>query len=295
MNRMMKDKKMVFFLIAPGLLFIIGIVFVPIILSFYYSLTDWRSGATTFNFIGPGNYWEIITSDGIFWSSLRNSILLGICLIFIQHPLAIIVAMLIQYSGKWERFLRICIFLPSVISIFISAKLWSMILNTQFGLINQLLDKVGLASLQRDWLGEQVTAIASIILVCMWTGFGYAFILYYAGVKGVSDELLEAATLDGSSKLQVNTLIILPLLKPIIRVNVVLATTAAFKQMEVVYLLTTGGPANSTQFMSTYLYSKAFRENMFGYGNAVSILLLVICLAITAVLNHRSSLEEGGD
>ncbi|HEX7056473.1 MAG TPA: sugar ABC transporter permease [Bacilli bacterium] len=292
MHQMISDRKTVFWLVAPGMVLFAAMVFIPILASFYYSLTDW-DGATAYHWIGLQNYLQIFIHDKIFWKSLLNSVLLGLGLVLIQHPFALFIAMLVQYCGRWEKLLRVCIFIPAIISTFVTTKLWASVLSTQFGLLNNILIQLGLSSWRQDWLGNPRLAILCIIFVCMWQGFGYAFLLYYAGIKGIPQDLHEAAMLDGASQLQLNLKVIFPLLAPVIRINVVLAVISAFKQMETVFLLTAGGPADSTQFLSNYLYSKAFRDNMYGYGNAVSIMLVVICLAITLILNRSIKREVG--
>jgi raffinose/stachyose/melibiose transport system permease protein len=291
-HKLISDRGTVFWLIAPGMLFFILMIFVPIFISFYYSLTDW-GGIGTYDFIGFSNYKQLLALDPIFWRSLLNSLILGLGLVIIQHPFAIGVAMLVQYCGRWEKFLRICIFIPAIISTFVTTKLWYSIFDTQFGLLNHVFDIVGLADWKQDWLGDPVWAIVCIIFVCMWQGFGYAFLLYYAGIKGIPKDLYEAAMLDGASQTQLNFRIILPLLTPVLRINLVLAVISAFKQMETVFLLTNGGPANSTQFLSTYLYSKAFTEGLYGIGNAISVLLVVICFAVTLMTNRLMKREVG--
>jgi raffinose/stachyose/melibiose transport system permease protein len=292
MHKVMSDRNTIFWLVAPGLLLISFLIFIPIMMSFYYSMTDWN-GIGDYRFVGFENYGAIFSGDSVFWKSLLNSILLALGLMIVQHPFSVFIAMLVQYTGRFEKFLRVCIFIPAVISTFVTTKLWTSIFDTQFGLLNRVLDNIGLTNLQQDWLGDPVWAIVCIIFVCMWQGFGYAFLLYYAGIKGVSKDLHEAAMLDGATQFKFNMKIVLPLLMPVIRVNLVLAVVSAFKQMETVYLMTGGGPANSTQFLSTYLYSKAFRESLYGYGNAISILLVAICLIVTVLMNRAMSREVG--
>ncbi|OPH47788.1 sugar ABC transporter permease [Paenibacillus ferrarius] len=292
MNSIISNKRTIFWLVAPGFLLFTAMIFIPILVSFYYSLTNW-DGVAAYQFIGLSNFIDIVTQDDVFWKSLLNAILLGLGLVLIQHPFAVLIAMLVQYCGRFEKLLRVCIFIPSIISTFVTTQLWVSVFNTQFGLLNRILEMVGLESWKQDWLGDSKLAIGCIIFVCMWQGFGYAFLLYYAGIKGVPKDLHEAAMLDGASQIQLNLKIVFPLLAPVLRVNIILAVVAAFKQMETVYLMTGGGPANSTQFLSTYLYSKAFREGLYGYGNAISILFVIICLLITVLLNRALKKDVG--
>lgn len=292
MHRMLSDKRTIFTLMAPGFALFFAIVFLPVFVSLFYSFTDW-DGLSGFHMIGWSNYRDLLLHDPIFWKSLRNAFLLGGAFLLIQHPLAITVAIVLQYCGRAEKTLRMLLFIPSIISGFVTSKMWVQILSTQFGMLNRALDAIGLSSWRQDWLGNSNWAIASIIFVAMWQGFGYAFLLYYTGVKGIPQDLHEAAKLDGASAWQLNARIVVPLLRPVIRVNVILAFIAAFKQMDTVYLMTQGGPDNSTQFLATYLYQKAFSINMYGYANAISVLFIVVCLIVTAVLNRMGRKEVG--
>ncbi|QJD84863.1 carbohydrate ABC transporter permease [Cohnella herbarum] len=291
MNKLWMDKRNIALLIAPGLVFILGFVLLPTAVALYLSFTNFDGvDYQTFNL---SNYKDIFLHDPIFWRALRNSIFLGLALVVLQHPFAVLMAMLTTYAGKWERPLRVIIFIPAIISTFVTSQMWVSLLNVQFGLVNRMLTAVGLSSWKQDWLGNPDIAIYSIIFVAMWQGFGYAYLLYYAGIKGVPSELKEAAIVDGATKWRYNKSIVLPLLSPIIRINLVLAVVSGFKQMETVFLMTGGGPANSTQFLGTYLYSKAFRDGLFGYGNAISVLFIVFCLVMTLIMNRLLKKDVG--
>jgi raffinose/stachyose/melibiose transport system permease protein len=119
----------------------------------------------------------------------------------------------------------------------------------------------------------------------MWQGFGWGMLIYYAGLKGIPEEMYEAAEIDGADGIKLYTRITLPLIQPVIRVNVTLAVISALKQMETIYLTTNGGPGNSSQFLANYLYIKAFTSYQYGYGNAISVLFVVVCLLVTFILN----------
>lgn len=291
MNKLWMDKRNIALLIAPGLVFILGFVLLPTAVAFYLSFTNFDG--VDFRTFNLSNYKDIFLHDPIFWKALRNSIFLGLALVVLQHPFAVLMAMLTTYAGKWERPLRIIIFIPAIISTFVTSQMWVSLLNVQFGLVNRMLTAVGLSSWKQDWLGNPDIAIYSIIFVAMWQGFGYAYLLYYAGIKGIPSELREAAIVDGATKWRYNKSIVLPLLSPIIRINLVLAVVSGFKQMETVFLMTGGGPANSTQFLGTYLYSKAFRDGLFGYGNAISVLFIIFCLVMTLIMNRLLKKDVG--
>jgi raffinose/stachyose/melibiose transport system permease protein len=282
MQKLYSNKWVILSLVAPGLLTFIFAILAPICLSFYYGLTDF-SGLGEATFVGLKNY-ENLMKDVAFWTALRNSILLAFGFILIQHPLAIITAAILdKLQGKAEGFFRCVYFIPNVISVAIIAYLWKFIYNPSFGLLNNILKIFGYNK-EVNWLGSGM-AIWSVLVVLIWHGFGWGMLIYYTGIKNIDPVLYEAAAIDGADTKTVFMKITLPLMKPVIQVNVTLAIIAALKQMETVYLLTNGGPGNETQFLANYLYKQAFSSFKYGYGNAISVVFIIICLAITVALN----------
>ncbi|WP_099469899.1 carbohydrate ABC transporter permease [Konateibacter massiliensis] len=282
MKKLYSNKWVIFSLVAPGIITFICAILAPICLSFYYGLTDF-SGMGSFSFIGLENY-KVLMTDTSFWLSLRNSLLLAVGFICIQHPLAIITAAVLdRLQGKAEGFFRCVYFIPNVISVAIIAYLWKFIYNPSFGLLNNILKIFG-AKAEVNWLGSGL-AIWSVLIVLIWHGFGWGMLIYYTGIKNIDTVIYEAAAIDGASAKTTFLRITLPLMKPVIQVNVTLAIISALKQMETVYLLTNGGPGNETQFLANYLYKQAFNSFKYGYGNAISIVFVVICLLATVALN----------
>ena len=283
MQKTYSNKKVIATLVIPGLLTFVFAILAPICLSIYYGFTDF-SGLGAYNFIGFKNYIELF-KDSNFWMSLRNSLLLAAGFIFIQHPLAIITAAILDRMGKKaEVFFRCVYFLPNVISVAIIAYLWKFIYNPNFGLLNKIGAALGFSG-KMNWLGTG-TAIWSVLIVLIWHGFGWGMLIYYTGIKNIDPVLYEAAAIDGANNKQIFLKITLPLMKPVIEVNVTLAVISALKQMETVYLLTAGGPGNETQFLANYLYKQAFSAFRYGYGNSISVIFVFICILATVVLNR---------
>lgn len=282
MQKTYSNKKVIFTLVFPGLLTFVFAILAPICLSVYYGFTDF-SGLGAYNFIGFDNYKELF-HDKNFWMSLKNSLLLAIGFVCIQHPLAIITAALLDRMGrKAEGFFRCVYFLPNVISVAIIAYLWKFIYNPNFGLLNNITSALGITQ-KINWLGTG-NAIWSVLLVLIWHGFGWGMLIYYTGIKNIDPVLYEAAAIDGADNKQTFIRITLPLMIPVIGINVTLAVISALKQMETVYLLTAGGPGNETQFMANYLYKQAFSAFRYGYGNAISVVFVAICILATVILN----------
>lgn len=282
MKKLYGNKLVILSLVLPGLLLFVFAILAPICLSVYYGFTDY-SGMGTADFIGLANYKELL-HDKAFAISLRNSLLLAIGFICIQHPLAMIVAAVLdKLGGKGENFFRCVYFIPNVISVAVIAYLWKFIYNPDFGLLNNIIKALG-GKGDINWFGTD-TAIWSVLIVLIWHGFGWGMLIYYTGIKNIDPTLYEAAAIDGASQTQTFLRITLPLMKPVIQVNVTMAVISALKQMETVYLLTNGGPGNSTQFAANYLYQQAFKAFKYGYGNAIGVVFIIICLIVTVLLN----------
>ena len=238
-----------------------------------------------FNIIGLENYKKVIFEDKVFVTSLINAAVLAICTVLIQHPIAMFFAIIVdKLGGKLESFFRAVLFIPCVISIVVTSKMWVNVFNSSYGLLNKFLDAVHLGFLKHDWLGDQHVALYSVVFVIMWQGFGYAFLIYYSGIKGIPEELFEAGRIDGANSWQQFINITYPMLKPVILVNVSIAITSSLKQMEPIYLMTNGGPGTKTQFVANYLYTQAFTAQKYGYANAIAVVFVVICLITTVVV-----------
>lgn len=289
MKKAYSNKAVIFSLVFPGILLFVFAILAPICLSIYYGFTDF-SGIGAATFVGLANYKELF-HDEAFWTSLRNSALLAAGFICIQHPLAIATAAVLDRIGRHaEGFFRCVYFLPNVISVAVIAYLWKFIYNPSFGLLNNIAKMLGFAG-DTNWLGSG-TAIWSVLVVLIWHGFGWGMLIYYTGIKNIDPTLYEAASIDGATNKTIFLRVTLPLMKPVIQVNVTLAVISALKQMETVYLLTNGGPANETQFMANYLYKQAFSSFRYGYGNAISVIFVIICLVATQVLNKIFAEKE---
>ena len=264
---------MIFSLVLPGLLVFIFAILAPICLSVYYGFTDY-SGMGQATFIGMENY-KTLLHDKSFGRALLNSLLLAIGFICIQHPIAIVVAAVLdKLSGKAEGFFRCVYFIPNVISVAVIAYLWKFIYNPDFGLLNNVFKVFGYQG-KINWFSAD-NAIWSVLIVLIW----------YTGIKNIDPVLYEAAAIDGADWKTTFLRITLPLMKPVIQINVTMAIISALKQMETVYLLTNGGPGDATQFAANYLYQQAFKAFKYGYGNAIGVVFIIICILVTVGLNR---------
>ncbi len=281
----------IFIFLLPGLLLFVGILIAPIAVSLYRSLFNW-DGFTEGTFIWFNNYKELFTSKSImFGNALKNSLLLAVFSVFVQLPIALGLALLLGRKIKGERFFLSVYFMPVLISTVVIGQLWLKIYNPDYGLLNRLLDLVHLGNLKHVWVADLKTALGSIIVPTIWQYVGYHMLLMYAGVKGVNTDLREAAMLDGATAWQVDRYIVIPTIKPIIRVSVIFAVTGSLKAYDLVRILTNGGPFQKTNVPSTLLEDMLFLRNRYGMGSTISVMLIILCfafaLAITAIFRER--------
>lgn len=289
MNSVFSNKGTIAVFVLPTLLLFCGIVLVPIFVSSYYSLLDWN-GVGRGTFIGLDNYVEMFKDTRVL-NSIKNSLLFAGASVFIQLPISLVLALILASNVKGEGFYRTVYFIPVLISTVVIAQLWSKIYNADYGLLNVLLQSIGLSSLAQDWLGQKDTALAASFIPTLWQYVGYHMLLMYAGAKSVSQDVLEAARMDGASRIRTAWSIMIPLMKPILKVSLVFSVIGAFKVFDLIYVLTGGGPFYTTEVPSTLMYATIFDTFRYGYGSAISVFIIVECLVCTILINSLFKTE----
>lgn len=293
MTKMRSNKLNIILFMLPALILFVGILIAPIVLSGYYSLFNW-DGFGAKEFIGIGNYKELFTSHSInFFRALKNALLLAFLSVFIQLPLALWLALKLGRGVKGERFFLSVYFMPVLISTVVIGQLWLKIYNPSYGVLNVLLKKVGLESWTRIWLGKKDTALGAAFVPILWQYVGYHMLLMYAGVRSVPPELTEAAMLDGATDSQVNRYIVLPYIKPILKISVIFAVTGSLKSFDLIYVLTNGGPNHATEVPSTLMINMLFIRNRYGMGSTIAVLLIVLCFAFALIIAGIFNDREG--
>jgi len=235
-------------------------------------------------FIGADNYLRLL-KDPIFFKSIRNVFVLIFITVVFQNTLAFIIAMsLTTLKQRLSNLFRTIYFIPATLSLVVVTKLWVNIFNPSYGLLNKILASIGLEALEHAWLGDTATALGSVIWIIVWQGFGWALLFYYSGIVTVPNELREAAEIDGANKYTFYTRIIIPYIMPIVQSIIIIDVTSSLKQMEMIYLSTAGGPGDTTQFIALYLYQRAFKYSEYGYGNAISVIFVILAFALTMLI-----------
>lgn len=292
----MKKKKVlqgftVFLFLLPALVLFVGILIAPILMSGYYSFFNWN-GFGPKEYIGLSNYKELFSSEAIgFMKALGNSLMLAALSVFLQLPLSLGLALMLGKGIKGERAFLSIYFLPVLISTVVIGQLWLKIYNPSYGILNVALRSLGLDSLAKIWLGTKETALGAVFVPTLWQYVGYHMLLMYAGVRSVSPDLREAAKLDGATDGQVDWYIVIPSIKPIMKVCVIFAVTGSLKSFDLIYVLTNGGPLHATEVPSTLMINMLFLRNRYGMGSAIAVLLIALCFAfaliITAIFKER--------
>ncbi|MDY7905134.1 sugar ABC transporter permease [Bacillus sp. AG1] len=269
--------------LAPALVFLL-FVYIPIIENVFFSLFEWSSFQPEKTFIGLKNYIDLFR-DPVFFTALRNNVLYAVISLICQVGGGLILAAVLEdrLVRKWSPFFRTVFFLPVVISMTVIALLFDFIYNPEIGLLNQLLEAVGLDELTRAWLGDENTAMLSVIFVSQWQSVGYIAMLYIVSIQSIPAELYESAQLDGAGKIQQFFHITVPQTKEMSFVAVVMTLTGAFTVFNEPYILTGGGPGNASEVLSTFLYESAFTKDMMGYASAIATVVLLLTLALSLI------------
>jgi raffinose/stachyose/melibiose transport system permease protein len=292
MKKLYSNKLHILIFLLPALILFCGVLIAPIGASAYFSLFDWK-GIGPKTFIGLANYKELFTSNSIgFMKALRNSLLLAVLSVGLQLPLALALALALGKKIRGERTFLSVYFMPVLISTVVIGQLWLKIYNPDYGILNVFLRAVGLENWTRIWLGTKQTALGAVLVPTLWQYVGYHMLLLYAGVKSVPTELREAAMLDGASDGQVNRYIVLPYIKPIIRISVIFAVTGSLKSFDLIYVLTQGGPLNATEVPSTLMIRMLFIAKRYGIGSAIAVLLIALCFGFALLISAIFREEE---
>ena len=283
-NKEKKQLRTGLLMISPWLVGVIGFTLIPLLLAFGMSLTNY-SFLSKFKFIGFQNYITMFTKDPLIWKSLGITFIYAILAVPLQLMFGFLLANLLNQKLRGIVVYRTIFYIPCLIVVVSSTLLWRQMLDTDFGVINYLITRLGIRKV--SWLSQTATIIASTVLISLWQS-GKLIIINLSGLQGIPTSLYEAADLDGCSKLRQVFYITMPLMTPVLFMNLIMGLIGAFKSFTLIKILTDGGPDNASLVYMLYLYKNAFVNFKLGYANAMSILLFVIVGALT-ILVFRSS------
>jgi multiple sugar transport system permease protein len=277
---MFKEPKTAFLFLLPALVALVAFKLAPIFISFKESfMFTGISGKSVF--VGLENYLYLFTEDTVFWNSVKVTLLFSVMVNPLIVAVSLFFALLLNNRHRFTGFFRTVFFLPSAISFSVIAVIWGVILDPYYGLANSFLILLRLPP--QPFLTSAHQALSSIVLLCLWRSAGYWMMFFLAGLQGIPQEVYQAADLDGASSLQQLLRITLPLL--IRTVSFVLVSNTAFNFLTFapVYILTQGGPIGATNLLMYESYKSAFMNLDMGRANAISSILLLVILAISAI------------
>ena len=267
---------------VPAVVLMILFIAYPLGNAIYLSFFKWNGYSVKKDFIGVQNYISMF-NDKTFVSSLRNTLLYGFVCTFLQQVIGLAMAVFLNTKFKGRGIARTVIYMPAMVSGLVRGYIMYFFFQTKGGVMNDILSSMGLATV--DWLGNGNTAIAVIIFINTWQFVGVSMVIYLAGIQGVSQSYIEAATVDGANAWQRFRFITLPLLQPALASSVIYNLIGGLKLYDVIIALTDGGPAKKTHSLATYIANRYFDAERAGYAAAIGVFSFVMIMVISMIVN----------
>ena len=276
--------------VIPAVIAVLALRYIPILIGGAYSFTDWRGDGLRANWVGLGNFRQIF-SDHAARSAIIHTLQLAALFVILVNILGLVLALGLRRAVKTRSILRAVFFLPVVLSELATAYIWQYIFTFD-GPLNLLLGRLGLESWRRPWIVDPEWAMYTILVVLVWQFAGLTMVIYLAGLQGISDELEDAAAVDGASAFMKFRRITLPLLAPAMTVAVTLTMIFGLRVFDQVLGITGGGPVDATETLATQVYKQTFNFGLFGYGAATALVMTVIVAVLTIGMTALLRLRE---
>ncbi len=287
MKKLYGNKLTIFLFLLPALLLFVGILVAPIFITGFVSFFKMQgANLATREFVGFDNYVKLFTGGTYDMKvSLGNACILALLSVFLQLPLSLLLALALGNKRPGERAFLSINFMPVLISAVIIGMLWSKLCNPSYGLMNNVLEFFGFERPSGGLLANEKTILAAVFTPVLWQYVGYHMLLMYAGVKSVPPEYREAAMIDGASEGQVNRYIVLPHIKPIIKISVIFAVTGSFKSYDLIQaMIGDTGVFKKAYVPAISMARYLFKFNQYGLGSAVAMLLIILCFAFALII-----------
>lgn len=299
MLRAIRRNKAAYLFILPALLLMLLIVFVPLLQGIYYSFTNmdqYNMGnkfvKASYEWIGLANYKRVLAGEGLaeFLAVLKQTMIWTFTNVFFHFILGFGLALLLNRHIKGRGLYRMLLLIPWAVPSFISAFAWRWMFNGEFGFINMVLRKMGFEGVA--WLSDPVWAMTAVIITNVWLGFPFMMVTFLGGLQSIPRDLYEAAYVDGASRFQQFLHITLPQMKSTIFTATLLGVIWTFNLFAVIYLITEGGPYNSTQILVTFAYVKAFNNWQLAEATTYGVIILSLLIAFSFFYSRVLKMTE---
>jgi raffinose/stachyose/melibiose transport system permease protein len=264
--------------LAPALVIYVVVVVYPMAYSGYLSFFKWDGVAPTKQFVGLQNYFTLLLNDKVFWTALLNNAIWLVAALLIPTSIGLGLALLLNKGFRGSSIYRSVFYFPAIHSLAVVGLIWNWIYLPDIGLINQLLGGVGLQSVQHNWLSDPNLALYAVMVAAAWNAAGLPMLLFLAGLQTINPEILEAAQVDGAGPVRRFFWITFPLLRETTLIVLAITAINSLKVYDIIYAMTYGGPANSTQVLSTWMYFLTYNYNSVGQGTAIAVILFLLTL-----------------
>lgn len=294
MKRMFKYENIGLLFVLPAFIYMIIFVGYPIISNIILSFQD----VTMFNLVNGTKHFVLFDNyktlfhDSVFWTALNNTLIFTIACLVFQFIIGFALAVFFNKKFKIAKPIRGILLVPWMVPITVTALIFQLLFSTDIGVVNYLLKSLHLISGNIEWLTSSGTAMIALIIANVWIGIPFNMILISTGLTTIPTELYESAAIDGANKRQSFFKITLPLLRPTIESVLILGFIYTFKVYDLVYVMTGGGPVNSTQMLSTYSYKKSFEMFQYSMGATIANILLIILMVVGVFYIKATNKEE---
>jgi ABC-type sugar transport system permease subunit len=276
--------------VSPAIVLILVFMVIPIFEALSLATYQWN-GVRPRQFTGLENFQDLL-SDRFFVGALQHTVSFSVAATAGTVILGLLLAVAISRRLPGSSIYRVLFYLPVMVPITVVGALWVRILEPNFGLLNTFLRGIGLEALAKSWLGDVNLALFVLIGVTIWQYSGFPMVVLLAGIENISEEIQEAATLDGVSEWQRLAYVTLPLIRPVLISISVLQIIFSLKVFDLVWVMTRGGPGQSTDVLGTFLFDEAFFKRKYGYASAVAVAMFVIILSITYIYQRIVRIEN---
>ncbi|WP_339323254.1 sugar ABC transporter permease [Paenibacillus sp. FSL W8-0194] len=266
--------------VGPSTLFFTVIIVIPFLLGLYYSFTSWNGVSGEVTWVGIDNFKQILTKDPDFGKAFWFTVRFTVIGIILTNLLGFFLAYFLTKPLKTRNVLRTVFFMPNVIGGLLLGFIWQFIFVKGFSAVG---DATGWHFFNLPWLGDATTAFWGIVIVFVWQTAGYLMVIYISSINNIPKDIIEAAEIDGASRLQILKTVIMPLVMPAVTVCLFLAISWSFKMFDLNLSLTKGGPFRSTESVALNIYNEAFQNNRYGLGTAKAIIFFVVVAVITSL------------